>query len=61
RHEDVELFYRMLEQTLIDIQFLDPANRRRLMPRLRRMFARTRLEKDELNILMGILRAVRED
>lgn len=61
RHEDVELFYRMLEQTLIDIGFLDPANRRRLMPRLRRMFARTRLEKDELNILMGILRAMRDD
>lgn len=60
RHEDMELFYRMLEQTLVDIRFLDPANPRRLMPRLRRLFARARLEKEELNILMGVLRAVRD-
>jgi tRNA/rRNA methyltransferase len=60
RHEELELFYRTLEQTLIEIGFLDPANPRRLMPRLRRMFARTRLEREELNILMGVLRALRE-
>lgn len=56
--QDIELFYQRLEQTLIDIQFLDPAHPKRLLPRIRRMFARTQLEKDELNILMGILKQI---
>jgi tRNA/rRNA methyltransferase len=30
------------------------------MQRMRRLFARSRLEKDEVNILRGFLRAVRE-
>ncbi|MCK7494170.1 MAG: hypothetical protein MZW92_25305 [Comamonadaceae bacterium] len=32
---------------------------RRLMPRLRRLFARARLEKEEINILRGMLRVCR--
>ena len=58
RLEDIELFYRKLEETLIRIQFLDPNNPKRLMPRVRRLFARTVLEKEELNILMGILKSI---
>ncbi len=56
--QDIALFYERLEQTLIDIAFLDPQHPKRLMPRLRRLFARTQLEKDELNILMGILKQI---
>lgn len=56
--EDVEFFFSRLEQTLIDIHFLDPAHPKRLMPRLRRLFSRTQLEKEELSILMGILKQV---
>lgn len=56
--QDIALFYERLEQTLIDIAFLDPEHPKRLMPRLRRLFARTQLEKDELNILMGILKQI---
>jgi TrmH family RNA methyltransferase len=56
---DVERFYADLEQTLTRIGFLDPAQPRRLMPKLRRLFARTRLEKEELNILRGWLAACR--
>jgi tRNA/rRNA methyltransferase len=59
RLEEVELFYQTLEQTFIEIGFLDPEYPRRLMPRLRRLFSRTRLEREELNLLMGILKAVR--
>jgi TrmH family RNA methyltransferase len=55
---DVERFYVELEKTLIRIGFLNPASPKRLMPKLRRLFARTRLAKEELNILRGFLAAV---
>ena len=57
RHEDIEQFYAHLEQVMIETGFLDPANPKRLMQRLRRLFSRTRLEHEEVNILRGILRA----
>lgn len=50
----VEGMYAHLEQALTAIDFLDPANPRKLMPRLKRLFARTGLEKEEVNILRGI-------
>lgn len=55
RHEDVENFYAHLEQSLVTSGFLDPANPRRLMPRLRRLFGRVQLEQEEVNILRGML------
>lgn len=57
-HDEVEGFYRHLEETLVRIGFLDPAMPKRLMPRLRRLFTRARLEKEEVNILRGILKSV---
>jgi tRNA/rRNA methyltransferase len=42
-------------RTLTDMRFLNPRMPRRLMPRLRRLFARAGLEKEEVNILRGIL------
>jgi tRNA (cytidine32/uridine32-2'-O)-methyltransferase len=53
----MELFYVHLEQTLKDIRFLNPAQPRKLMMRLRRMFNRTRPDQNEMNILRGILTA----
>ncbi len=58
--EDVERFYQHLERILIETGFLDPEHPKRLMHRLRRLFARTRLEKEEVNILRGILTAVQK-
>lgn len=58
RLEDTEFFFSRLEATLIDIRFLDPAHPKKLMPRLRRLFSRSRLEKEELSILMGILKQI---
>ena len=55
RHEDVENLYTHLEQSLRASGFLDPANPKRLMPRLRRLFGRARLEQEEVNILRGML------
>ncbi|WP_413436984.1 RNA methyltransferase [Sulfuriferula sp. GW1] len=60
QHEEVELFYRELELTLISAGFLNPAAPRRLMTRLRRLYSRTRLEKEELHFLMGIVKAMRK-
>jgi tRNA/rRNA methyltransferase len=59
-YEEVEFFFRHLEQTLYDIQFLDPKQPKRLMQRLRRLFQRARLEKEEVNILRGILSAAQK-
>ena len=48
------------ERTLVALNFLRPAQPKRLLPRLRRLFARARLEKEEVNILRGILARVEE-
>ena len=56
--EEMEYFYTHLENTLTDIEFLDPENPRLLMRRLRRLFVRARPDKNEVNILRGILSAV---
>ena len=53
--ENIERFYKHLEETLVDIGFLDPAAPRQLMVRLRRLYSRVRLDEMELNILRGIL------
>lgn len=55
---EVERFYAHLEQTLVEIGFLNPASPKRLMPKLRRLFSRTRLQKEEINILRGMLAAM---
>ncbi len=59
-HEDLQRLYRHLEQVLIQIAFLDPANPRKLMRRLIRLFNRAELDQNELNILRGILTAVQQ-
>lgn len=56
--DEVEGFYGHLERAMIDSGFHDPANPRKLMPRLRRLFGRVRLEKEEVGILRGILSAL---
>jgi len=53
--ENMERYYVHLEETLTDIEFLDPAAPRQLMARLRRLYSRVRLDEMELNILRGIL------
>ncbi len=55
---DVEGMYAHLEQALVSIEFLDADNPRKLMPRLKRLFSRTQLETEEVNILRGIARQI---
>lgn len=58
-HEQVEHFLDYLERVSLDCGFLDPRHPKRLMPRLRRLISRANLEKEELNILRGLLETLR--
>ncbi len=58
---EIELFYQHLEQALIAKKFLDPQQPKRLMQRIRRLFSRTTLEKEEINILRGIIHAFEKE
>ncbi len=49
-----------MEKVLVEINFLDPANPKRLMPRLRRFFAKAGLADGEVAIWRGILNAARK-
>jgi tRNA/rRNA methyltransferase len=48
-----------LERALVEVGFHDPANPKRLMPRLRRFFAKAGLEKEEVAIWRGIIAAMK--
>lgn len=58
--DELERFYIHLQQTLEEIDFLDPDNPRHLMRRLKRMFNRTALDNNEMNIMRGILSAAQK-
>lgn len=58
RAADLEMYFRHLEEALVDIGFHDPDNPRQTMPRLRRLYGRIRLDEMELSILRGVLTAV---
>ncbi len=59
-HERIEGFYAHLEKTLLEIGFFTTQNPARLMQRLRRLYSRTRLEDEEINILRGMLSVATE-
>jgi tRNA/rRNA methyltransferase len=54
-HDEVEGLYGHLETVMTATGFYNPEQPGRLMQKLRRLFGRVRLEKDEINILRGIL------
>lgn len=53
--EAMELFYEHLERVLLGIKFLNPRAPKQLMPRMRRLFNRARVDELEINMLRGIL------
>jgi TrmH family RNA methyltransferase len=57
-HAELESYYARLEPALARSGFLDPANPRHLMRRIRRLYARAAPDRDELNILQGMLNAL---
>ncbi len=60
-HEEVDGLLNHLERAAISSGFLDPAEPKRLMPRMRRMFARARPEREEIAILRGMLAALEKE
>jgi tRNA/rRNA methyltransferase len=47
-----------LEQALVELEFLDPAAPKKLMPRLNQLFNRAAVTQEEIHILRGIAKAV---
>jgi TrmH family RNA methyltransferase len=58
--EQMRLFYEHLAECMTDIGYYDPAVPRSLMRRMKRLFNRARLDRDEMNILRGLLSAIQE-
>jgi tRNA/rRNA methyltransferase len=56
-HEELEGLYAHFATSLESVGFFDPANPRRLIERLRRMFGRAGLDSQEVNVLRGMLAA----
>lgn len=55
---EVEGFLRHLESAAVAAEFLDPVAPKRFMTRMRRLFARARMEPEEVAILRGLLAAL---
>ena len=53
--DELERFYDHLKEVLTLIGYINPKAPKKLFDRLRRLYARARLEKEEVNLLRGIL------
>ena len=60
KHEEMERFFVHLEEVLRQIGFFNTKHPNKLMQKLRRLYARARLEQEEINILRGVLSATTE-
>ena len=58
--EVMESFFAHLEQTMEELSFSTPGQSQKLRRRLRRFFLRARPDRDEINILRGILSAAQD-
>jgi tRNA (cytidine32/uridine32-2'-O)-methyltransferase len=58
--DEMTYFYEHLEQSMIDVDFLNPQQPRKLMRRLKSLFNRAHMDENEVSILRGFLAAVRE-
>jgi tRNA/rRNA methyltransferase len=58
--DEVEGLHGHLERVAVATGFLDPTQPKRLMQRLRRLFARARLEHEEVSILRGFLSTIEQ-
>lgn len=57
----LDLFFDFLKDYMLNTEFLDPKQPRRLMTRLRRLCSRAKIDENELNIIWGILSSARPD
>jgi tRNA (cytidine32/uridine32-2'-O)-methyltransferase len=58
--DELRYFLEHLEETLIGLDVLNPTRPRQLMPRLKRLFMRARMDKLEVSILRGVLSATQK-
>jgi len=58
--EELERFFEHLEQVMIDVEFLNPEQPGHIARRLRRLFLKAQPEKQDINILRGVLSAVQK-
>ena len=59
-NDELERFYAHLEETLLHIGYLNPSAPKKLFERMRRLYSRARLEKEEVNLLRGVLTLTQE-
>tara|TARA_B100001971_G_C18121774_1_gene499832 strand:+ start:55 stop:825 length:771 start_codon:yes stop_codon:yes gene_type:complete len=57
-HDQLNGMLQHMEQTLVEIGFLDPNTPKQLMTRVRRLFQRAAPDRMEINILRGMLAAI---
>lgn len=53
-HDALEGLFAHFERSMVTLGFIDPLHPKKLMPRLRRLLSRARLEVEEVDILRGI-------
>jgi tRNA/rRNA methyltransferase len=53
--DDLERFYQHMQEVLTTIGYINPRAPKKLFERIRRLYARAKLEKEEVNLLRGIL------
>ncbi len=58
--EEMARFYRHLEEAMLAVGFYDPAHPRRLLRRLKRLFNRAMLDREEVQMLRGFLAAIQK-
>ncbi len=58
--DEMEGFYAHLEQVITKTGFFDPDNPGQMMRRLRRLYQRAQVDRNEMNILRGILTSVQQ-
>jgi len=56
--EEVEGLLSHFEETALKLNFIVQDNPKKLIPKLKRLFAKSQLDKDEINILRGFLKMV---
>ncbi len=54
----VQAFLAHWEEALIEVKFLDPEHPKKLMPRMRHLFSRAQLSRDEVDMLRGVCTAM---
>ena len=59
--EAVQAFLAHWESALVEVRFLDPVHPKKLMPRMRHLFSRAGLTRDEVDMMRGVCTAMLTD